>query len=63
MQFTGEGKVSSPPAATPRFAGHFAGMMLDASKVDFSGHQWILPGPSVGGGMVSLEALESVLAD
>ncbi len=63
MQFTGEGKVPPPPAATPRFAGHFAGMMLDASKVDFSGHQWILPGPSVGGGMVSLEALESVLAD
>ncbi|HEY1498381.1 MAG TPA: FAD-dependent monooxygenase [Acidobacteriaceae bacterium] len=63
MQFTGDGKVSSPPAAAPRFAGHFAGIMLDASKVDFSSQQWIIPGPSVGGGMVSLEALESVLAE
>jgi 2-polyprenyl-6-methoxyphenol hydroxylase-like FAD-dependent oxidoreductase len=63
MQFTGEGKVSAPPAATPRFAGHFAGIMLDASKVDFSNQQWIIPGPSVGGGMVSLGALESVLAN
>jgi len=63
MQFTGEGKVSAPPASAPRFAGHFAGIMLDASKVDFSGHQWIIPGPSVGGGMVSLEALECILAD
>jgi len=63
MQFTGDGKVSAPPAAAPRFAGHFAGIMLDANKVDFSGQQWIIPGPSVGGGMVSLAALESVLAD
>lgn len=59
----GEGKAPSPPAATPRFAGHFAGIMLDASKIDFSTNpQWIIPGPSVGGGMVSLEALESLLA-
>ncbi|MGH9533882.1 MAG: FAD-dependent monooxygenase [Terriglobales bacterium] len=63
MQFTGEGKVAAPPASTPRFAGHFAGIMLDASKVDFSTQQWIIPGPSVGGGMVSLEALEAVLAE
>lgn len=63
MQFTGDGKVSAPPASAPRFAGHFAGIMLDANKVDFSSQQWIIPGPSVGGGMVSLEALESVLAD
>jgi 2-polyprenyl-6-methoxyphenol hydroxylase-like FAD-dependent oxidoreductase len=63
MQFTGDGKVSAPSASAPRFAGHFAGIMLDASKVDFSNHQWIIPGPSVGGGMVSLEALESALTD
>jgi len=63
MQFTGDGKVPVPPSSAPRFAGHFAGIMLDASKVDFSNQPWIIPGPSVGGGMVSLTALESVLAD
>lgn len=63
IQFTGDGKASAPPASAPRFAGHFAGIMLDACKVDFSSQRWIIPGPSVGGGMVSLEAIESVLAD
>lgn len=61
MQFTGEGKVAAPTSA-PQFAGHFAGIMLDANKVDFSNQRWILPGPSVGGGMVSLEAIEHLLA-
>ena len=61
MEFKGDG--STPPSSAPRFAGHFAGIMLDASKVDFSGQKWIVPGPSVGGGMVSLEALEDVLAE
>lgn len=61
MEFKGEG--SAPPSSAPRFAGHFAGMMLDASKIDFSGQKWILPGPAIGGGMVSLEALEDVLAE
>lgn len=63
MGFGGNGKVAEPPVAPPRFAGHFAGIMLDANKVDFSQHEWILPGPSIGGGMVSLEAIENLLAD
>src|ERR1700744_6121265 len=62
MEFTGEGKVSAP-ASGPRFAGHFAGIMLDASKLDFSNQKWMIPGPSAGGGMVSLEAIEHLLAD
>jgi 2-polyprenyl-6-methoxyphenol hydroxylase-like FAD-dependent oxidoreductase len=62
MEFKGDGRTPPPPASAPRFAGHFAGMMLDASKVDFSDQKWIIPGPSVGGGMVSLEALEDVLS-
>lgn len=61
MEFKGEGKTPPPPASAPRFAGHFAGMMLDASKLDFSDEKWTLAGPSAGGGMVSLEALEGVL--
>jgi 2-polyprenyl-6-methoxyphenol hydroxylase-like FAD-dependent oxidoreductase len=63
MEFKGDGSAPPPSTSAPRFAGHFAGMMLDASKVDFSGQKWIIPGPSVGGGMVSLEALEEVLSD
>ena len=63
MQFTGDGKAAAPPTSAPRFAGHFAGIMLDASKMDFSGQKWIIPGPSVGGGMVSLEAIEHLLAN
>jgi 2-polyprenyl-6-methoxyphenol hydroxylase-like FAD-dependent oxidoreductase len=62
MEFKGDGKVSAPPASAPRFAGHFAGIMLDASKLDFSNQKWIVPGPSIGGGMVSLEAIENLLA-
>lgn len=64
MEFAGKDKVSTtPPASTPRFAGHFAGIMLDAGKLDLSGRKWIIPGPSTGGGMVSLEAIESLLAN
>ena len=60
MEFKAEGNTPAPAPA--RFAGHFAGIMLDASKVDLSGQKWIVPGPSIGGGMVSLEALETLLA-
>src|SRR5579884_56144 len=56
-----EDRLDSPPA--PRFAGHFAGIMLDAEKIDFSRQPYILPGPSASGGMVSLEAIESLLAE
>jgi len=62
MEFKGDGSTPPPSASSPRFAGHFAGIMLDASKLDFSTQKWIIPGPSVGGGMVSLEALEDVLS-
>lgn len=63
MQLTGKEKAPEPPPSAPRFAGHFAGIMLDANKLDFSNQQWIIPGPSVGGGMASLEAIERLLAD
>jgi 2-polyprenyl-6-methoxyphenol hydroxylase-like FAD-dependent oxidoreductase len=62
MEFTGDGKVAAPTPPPQRFAGHFAGIMLDASKMDMSNQEWVLPGPSAGGGMVSLEAIEQVLA-
>ena len=63
MEYKDDDKESAPPASAPRFAGHFAGIMLDGSKMDFSDQKWIIPGPSVGGGMVSLEGIEEVLAE
>src|SRR3984957_18744145 len=37
-------------ASAPRFAGHFAGIMLDIDKVDFSNRKYLLGGPSASGG-------------
>jgi 2-polyprenyl-6-methoxyphenol hydroxylase-like FAD-dependent oxidoreductase len=51
----------SEPA--PRFAGHFAGMMLDANKIDLSGQKYLVQGPSSTGGLISLEGIEEVLAE
>lgn len=61
MELRGGG--GAPAAPAPRFAGHFAGIMLDLANVDFSGQKYLLPGPSMSGGMVSLEALECLLAE
>jgi len=47
----------------PRFAGHFAGTMLDAGKIDFSRQEYTIPGPSASGGIVNLEGIESLLAE
>jgi 2-polyprenyl-6-methoxyphenol hydroxylase-like FAD-dependent oxidoreductase len=55
------GKKDAAPA--PRFAGHFAGIMLDADKIDFSHQEYTLEGPSASGGMVSLEGIELLLAE
>src|SRR5579862_2699506 len=49
--------------APPRFAGHFAGIMLDANKIDLSNRTYLLQGPSSGGGLISLEAIEEVLSE
>lgn len=49
-------------APAPRFAGHFAGIMLDMDKVDFSNHKYAIDGPSTSGGIVSLEGIEMLLA-
>jgi len=46
---------------TYRFAGHFAGITLDANKIDFPDDPYVLKGPSFAGALVSLEALEALL--
>jgi 2-polyprenyl-6-methoxyphenol hydroxylase-like FAD-dependent oxidoreductase len=54
---------STGAAPAPRFAGHFAGMMLDMDKVDFSHRKYAVGGPSASGGMVGLESIELLLAE
>lgn len=54
---------SNPPLAAPRFAGHFAGILLDGNKIEFGNDRFRLPGPSATGGIVSLAGLEEVLAE
>ena len=49
--------------SAPRFAGHFAGMMLDGNKIDFSQDKYMLDGPSSSGGLISMAAIESVFAE
>jgi len=61
IDFRGAGATDSTPA--PRFGGHFAGIMLGMDKVDLSDRKYMVPGPSASGGMVSLEAIELLLAE
>jgi len=61
IDLRGTGPTDSPPA--PRFGGHFAGIMLSMDKVDLSDRKYAIPGPSASGGMVSLEAIELLLAE
>src|ERR1700733_12327228 len=56
------GKKDGASAPAPRFAGHFAGIMLDAGKIDFSNQKYTIGGPSASGGMVCLEGIELLLA-
>lgn len=47
----------------PRFAGHFAGIMLDGNKIDFSHEKYTIGGPSATGGMITLGAIEELLTE
>jgi len=58
--------LNAPPNTTARaqrFAGHFAGIMLDANNIDLSSQRYLVEGPSSSGGLASLEGLEEVLAE
>jgi 2-polyprenyl-6-methoxyphenol hydroxylase-like FAD-dependent oxidoreductase len=57
-----QGNGTSNSASPPRFAGHFAGIMIDPGKVDFSSDTFLAGGPSASGGMVTLEGIEALLA-
>lgn len=71
--FTPQAIAKEPPATdatkkpTPRFAGHFAGIMLDMNLFDFTNPEFshltlVDSGPATGGGMVTIAAIEAVLA-
>ncbi|MFD5550080.1 FAD-dependent monooxygenase [Streptomyces goshikiensis] len=47
----------------PRLAGHFAGMMLDGSRVDVAALPFRLPSPALESVMTDLEAVETVLSE
>lgn len=60
----GQAQTDNPnQARANRFAGHFAGIMIDAAKVNLGEDTFMLPGPSASGGMVSLEGVEEVLSE
>jgi 2-polyprenyl-6-methoxyphenol hydroxylase-like FAD-dependent oxidoreductase len=46
----------------PRFAGHFAGIMLDGNLIDYADPEFGARGPASAGGAISLQNLEAVLA-
>ena len=63
---TGTTDTAASPPPAPRFAGHFAGIMLNGNNIDFSSHsdaKYRVGGPSASGGMVSLEGIESLLTE
>src|ERR1700722_7905636 len=47
MELRGAPRIHSAP--DPRFAVHFAGIMLDVEKIDFSNRKYAIAGPSASG--------------
>jgi 2-polyprenyl-6-methoxyphenol hydroxylase-like FAD-dependent oxidoreductase len=60
-------QISADPdareAPAPRGVSHFAGMQLDAAKIDAAALPFRLPGPAMEGFITSLDAVEAVLAE
>jgi 2-polyprenyl-6-methoxyphenol hydroxylase-like FAD-dependent oxidoreductase len=50
-----------PQPPPPRFAGHFAGLFLDAALVDGTDPDFADPGPAVSGAMITQQAVETLL--
>jgi 2-polyprenyl-6-methoxyphenol hydroxylase-like FAD-dependent oxidoreductase len=49
------------PSRPPRFAGHFAGLFLDAALVDGTDPDFAAPGPAVSGALITQQAVETLL--
>jgi 2-polyprenyl-6-methoxyphenol hydroxylase-like FAD-dependent oxidoreductase len=55
--------AAAPAKATPTFVGHFAGIMLDANVVNYADPEFAGHGPAAAGGMITMQAIEALLAD
>jgi len=56
------GSVDKPVKMPPKFAGHFAGIMLNSDLIDYSDPDFSGRGPATAGGAISLQSLEALLA-
>jgi 2-polyprenyl-6-methoxyphenol hydroxylase-like FAD-dependent oxidoreductase len=54
--------AAAPVKAPPTFVGHFAGIMLDANVVDYADPEFAGHGPAAAGGMITMQAIETLLA-
>jgi 2-polyprenyl-6-methoxyphenol hydroxylase-like FAD-dependent oxidoreductase len=52
-----------PVKPPPTFVGHFAGIMLDANVVNYADPEFAGHGPAAAGGMITMQAIEGLLAD
>jgi 2-polyprenyl-6-methoxyphenol hydroxylase-like FAD-dependent oxidoreductase len=60
--------AKKPGTLPPKFAGHFAGIMLDGNLMDFTNPEFanltlVDPGPAGAGGMITMAAIEAILAE
>ena len=55
--------AAAPVKAPPTFVGHFAGIMLDANVVNYADPEFAGHGPAAAGGMITMQAIEALLAD
>ena len=58
-----QGTAAAPSKAAPTFVGHFAGIMLDANVVNYADPEFAGHGPAAAGGMITMQAIEALLAD
>ena len=61
-------KPGERPAVLPKtpgvqFGGHFAGILLDANKLDLNRWKYRLPGPALTPGPITIDRLEAVLTE
>ncbi len=59
----GQAPAAAPGKAPMKFVGHFAGIMLDANVVNYADPEFAGHGPAAAGGMITMQAIEALLAD
>jgi 2-polyprenyl-6-methoxyphenol hydroxylase-like FAD-dependent oxidoreductase len=59
----GQSPAAASVKAPMKFVGHFAGIMLDANVVNYADSEFAGHGPAAAGGMITMQAIEALLAD